>query len=62
MSFGLCNVPATFQRCITAIFYDFCEKIVEVFVDGFSVYGTSFDDSLSTLDRVSKDVNKLILS
>ena len=35
-----------------AIFSDFCEKIVEVFMDEFSVYGTSFDDCLSNLDRV----------
>ena len=52
MHFGLYNAPATFQRCMTAIFFDFCKKIVEVFVDDFSVYGTSFDDCLSNLDRV----------
>ena len=27
MPFGLCNAPATFQRCMMAIFSDFCEKI-----------------------------------
>ena len=42
MPFGLCNAPATFQRCMAAIFSDFCEKIVEVFMDDFSIYGTSF--------------------
>jgi hypothetical protein len=47
MPFGLCNAPATFQRCMTAIFSDFYEKIVAVFMDDFSVYGTSFDDCLS---------------
>ena len=52
MPFGLCNAPATFQRCMTAIFSDFCEKIIEVFMDDFFVYGTSFDDCLSNLDRV----------
>ena len=52
MPFGLCNAPATFQRCMTAIFSDFCEKIVEVFMDDFSIYGKSFDDCLSNLDRV----------
>ncbi len=52
MPFGLCNAPATFQRCMTAIFSDFCEKIVEVFMDDFYVYGKSFDDCLSNLDRV----------
>ena len=39
MPFGLCNAPATFQRCMMAIFSDFCEKIAEVFMDDFSVYG-----------------------
>ena len=52
MPFGLCNAPATFQRCMTAIFSNFCEKIVEVFMDDFSVYGSSFDDFLSNLDQV----------
>ena len=52
MPFGLCNAPATFQRCMMAIFSDFCEKICEVFMDDFSVYGFYFDDFLSNLDRV----------
>jgi len=52
MPFGLCNAPATFQRCMMAIFSDFGEKIVEVFMDDFSVYETSFDDCLRNLDRV----------
>ena len=52
MPFGLCNAPATFQRCMMAIFSDFCEKICEVFMDDFSVYGSSFDDCLSNLDQV----------
>ena len=52
MPFGLYNAPATFQRCMAAIFSYFSEKIVEVFMDDFSVYITSFDDFLSNLDRV----------
>jgi hypothetical protein len=52
MPFGLCNALATFQRCMTAIFSDFCEMSVEVFMDDFSVYGNSFDDCLSNLDQV----------
>ena len=44
MPFGLSNAPATFQRCMMAIFSDFCEKIWEVFMDDFFVYGTSFDE------------------
>ena len=52
MPFGLCNAPATFQRCMSAIFHGFCEEIVEVFMDDFSVYGTSFDHYLHNLDKV----------
>ena len=51
MPFGLCNAPATFQRCMTAIFSDFCEKIVEIFMDAFFVYWKSLC-FLSNLDRV----------
>ena len=37
MPFGLCKAPATFHRCMAAIFSDFGEKIVEVFMDDFFV-------------------------
>jgi hypothetical protein len=52
MPFGLCNAPATFQRCMSTIFHGFCEEIVEVFMDDFSIYGTSFDNCLHNLDKV----------
>ena len=52
MPFGLCNTPSTFQRCMPAIFHGFCEEIVEVFMDDFSIYGTSFDNCLHNLDKV----------
>jgi hypothetical protein len=52
MPFGLCNAPATFQRCMSAIFHGFCEEIVEVFMGDFSVYGISFDNCLHNLDKV----------
>ena len=54
MPFGLCNAPATFQRCMMAIFSDMIEEIVEVFMDDFSVYGSSFDSCLVNLSRVLK--------
>ncbi|XP_048228302.1 uncharacterized protein LOC125369567 [Ricinus communis] len=38
MSFGLCNAPATFQRCMMAIFHDMIEESMEVFMDDFSVF------------------------
>ncbi|CAN6583472.1 unnamed protein product [Malus baccata var. baccata] len=49
MPFGLCNAPATFQRCMVSIFSDFVEKIIEVFMDDFSVFGDSFDGCLDNL-------------
>ncbi|XP_052624784.1 uncharacterized protein LOC128132304 [Lactuca sativa] len=50
MPFGLCNAPATFQRCMTAIFHDMVEKFMEVFMDDFFVFGSSFDNCLTNLD------------
>ncbi|XP_023634279.1 uncharacterized protein LOC111829418 [Capsella rubella] len=54
MPFGLCNAPATFQRCMTSIFSDLIEEMVEVFMDDFSVYGSSFSSCLLNLCRVSE--------
>ncbi|GJZ90920.1 reverse transcriptase domain-containing protein [Tanacetum coccineum] len=52
MPFGLCNAPATFQRCMLAIFYDMIEESVEVFMDDFSFFGSSFDQFLNNLDKM----------
>nr|GEY75134.1 reverse transcriptase domain-containing protein [Tanacetum cinerariifolium] len=54
MPFGLCNAPGTFQRCIMAIFHDMIEKTMEVFMDDFSVFGNSFRNFLSHLDKMLK--------
>ncbi|XP_068323218.1 uncharacterized protein, partial [Pyrus communis] len=52
MPFGLCNAPATFQRCMLAIFSDMVERFIEVFMDDFSVFGSSFDECLNHLSLV----------
>ncbi|CAN6562550.1 unnamed protein product [Malus baccata var. baccata] len=52
--FGLCNAPATFQRCMMSIFSDYVEKIIEVFMDDFSVFGDSFDGCLHNLSLILK--------
>jgi hypothetical protein len=52
MPFGLCNAPASFQRCMMAVFSEFIEEIVEVFMDDFSVYEKAFVDCLANLDMV----------
>ena len=43
MPFGLCNAPATFQRCMLSIFSDMVEHIMEVFMDDIFIYGSAFD-------------------
>jgi hypothetical protein len=54
MSFGLCNASASFQKCMVVIFSDLIEKVMEVFMDDFSIYGKTFDDCLANLDKVLK--------
>ncbi|KAK8564683.1 hypothetical protein V6N12_058266 [Hibiscus sabdariffa] len=52
MPFGLCNAPATFQRCMTAIFSDMNEDYLEIFMDDFSTFGDDFDSCLNNLEKV----------
>ena len=52
MSFGLCNAPGTFQRCMMSIFPDLAEEFMEIFMDDFTVYGSSFEQFLHNLGTV----------
>ncbi|KAM1690652.1 hypothetical protein ACFXTN_029539 [Malus domestica] len=54
MPFGLCNAPATFQRCMVSIFSDYVERIIEIFMDDFSVFGNSFNNCLDNLTLILK--------
>ena len=54
LPFGMCNAPATFQRCMLSIFSDMVGQFLEIFMDDFSVFGSSFDDCLQNLTRVLK--------
>src|SRR6185503_15081716 len=51
MSFGLCNAPASFHRCMMSIFSNMIEKIMEMFMDDFTVYGKTFTDCLENLEK-----------
>ena len=52
MPFGLCNAPATVQRCMMTIFSDFFGDSLEVFMDDFSVFGDDFDSCLAHLTKI----------
>jgi hypothetical protein len=61
MFFGSCNASATFQRCMLSIFSDIVERFLEIFMDDFSVFGDSFDDCLTNLEKVLNGVKRRIL-
>ena len=52
MSFGLCNAYATFQRCMMSMFSDLVEEAMEIFMDDFPVYGSSFEKCLENLETI----------
>jgi len=52
MPFGLCNALATFQRCMIITFSDMVKRFLEVFMDDFSVFESSFENCLHHLSLV----------
>ena len=52
MPFGLCNAPATFQRCMLSMFSDMVERIMEVYMDDITVYGGDFKECLTNLEAI----------
>ena len=52
MAFGLCNAPATCQRCMMSMFSNLAEEVMEIFMDDFTVYGSSFEHCLKNLGTV----------
>jgi hypothetical protein len=54
MPFGLCNALVTFQRCMMSMISDYVKKIIEAFIDDFTVFGDSFDKCLENLSLVFK--------
>ena len=64
MPFGLCNAPATFKWCMISIFFNMVERFLEIFMDNFSVFGSSFEECLHrlTLVLVRCKANNLMLN
>ena len=54
LPFGLCNAPATFQRAVIGIFSDMLNDSLEIFMDDFTPYGVTFEDTLQNLEKVLK--------
>ena len=52
ISFGLYNALTTFQRCMMSIFFDLVEEIMEIFMDDFFLYGSSFERCLENSETV----------
>ena len=51
LPFRLCNALA-FQRCMMSMFSDLVEEAMEIFMDDFLVYGSSFEKCLENLETV----------
>ena len=52
MPFDLCNALVTFQICMLSIFSNMVERIMEVFMDDITIYGSAFDECLIKLEIV----------
>ena len=58
LNFGLTTGPSTFQRCMTSIFSDMIGDFLEVFIDDFCIFSSSFHQCLHDLDLVLKRCRK----
>ena len=54
MPFGICKAPSIFLRRMMTIFFEYIDNFMEVFMDDFSVFGSSFDVCLANLSIVLK--------
>ena len=52
MPFRLCNASTTFQRYMMSIFSYLVEEVMEIFMDDFLVYGSSFENCLKNSETI----------
>lgn len=61
MSFIFCNAPAMFQRCMMTIFTNMAEDFMEIFMNDFSIFGSTFNIRLKHTEEVLKRSNEINL-
>jgi hypothetical protein len=52
MSFGLCNAPSTFQRCMELIFRGMQWKTLLIYLDDIILYSSNLDDHFDKINEV----------
>jgi len=58
MPFGLCNVPATFQRLMHQVLGELIYTVVPVYIDDINVHSKTFEEYLIYLKQVFKKIMK----
>jgi hypothetical protein len=60
--FGLCNSISTSQRVVLGIFFYLIHACVEVYMDDFIVYGSTFEKDMNNLEKVLRIFQETNLS
>lgn len=58
MPFGLCIMPATFQRLMQAVMSDLVFQMVLIYLDDLLVYSSMFKTHLACLETVFRQLRK----
>ena len=52
MQQGDCNAPSTFQRLMTAVFYDYITRFIHIYLDNILIYSLSIEEHEKHLELV----------
>src|SRR6266481_482121 len=52
MQQGDCNVPSTFQRLMTSVFYDLIARFIHVYLDDIFIFSSSVEEHKRHLGQV----------
>jgi len=62
MPFDFCNAPTTFERTIEQILKDYLFKICLVYLDDVIIFGKSFEEMLSNLEKIFRRLREANLT